>query len=103
MAEVEKQGRRRGGRAARQAVRAAPLSEDIKPVRPGMEGGWYKPLSDAEVQKIHSSALDVLETIGLCEAIPSCIEAVTAAGGRLDDQGLPGTRQGRPCRPRRLP
>ena len=28
MAESETQGRRRGGRAARQAVRAAPLSED---------------------------------------------------------------------------
>jgi trimethylamine--corrinoid protein Co-methyltransferase len=52
-----------------------------------MAGGWYKPLSDADVLKIHNAALDVLETIGLCDAIPSCIEAVTAAGGSLDDQG----------------
>ena len=87
MAEVETQARRRGGRAARQAVRAAPLSEDIRPVRPGMPGGQYKPLTDAEVLKIHHAALDVLETVGLCDAIPSCIEAVTAAGGRLSDEG----------------
>ena len=88
MSEVQTQGgRRRGGRAARQAVRAAPLSEDIRPVRPGMEGGQYKPLTDAEVLKIHNAALDVLETVGLCDAIPSCIEAVTAAGGRLSDEG----------------
>ncbi|MCK4868706.1 MAG: trimethylamine methyltransferase family protein, partial [Alphaproteobacteria bacterium] len=87
MAESETQGRRRGGRAARQAVRAAPLSEDIRPVRPGMAGGWYKPLSEADVLKIHNAALEVLETIGMCDAIPSCIEAVTAAGGRLNDEG----------------
>ena len=87
MAEVETQNRRRGGRAARQAVRAAPLSDDIKPVRPGMPGGQYKPLTDAEVLKIHHAALDVLETIGLSDPIPTCVEAVTAAGGRLNDEG----------------
>lgn len=87
MAEVETTGRRRGGRAARQAVRAAPLSADVRPVRPGMAGGWYKPLGDAEVLKIHNAALEVLETVGLCDAIPTCIEAVTAAGGRLTDEG----------------
>ncbi len=87
MSELETQGRRRGGRAARQAVRAAPLSDDIRPVRPGLEGGRYKPLTDAEVEKIHHAALDVLEQVGLSDAIPSCIEAVTAAGGRLSEQG----------------
>ena len=87
MAEAEAQNRRRGGRAARQAERAAPLSDDIKPVRPGMTGGQYKPLTDAEVLKIHNAVLDVLETIGLGDAIPSCIEAVTAVGGRVNDEG----------------
>jgi trimethylamine--corrinoid protein Co-methyltransferase len=52
-----------------------------------MAGGWYKPLSDADVLKIHNAALEVLETVGMCDAIPSCIEAVTAAGGRLNDEG----------------
>ena len=51
---------RRGGRAARNALRAAPLAEDVRPVRPGMPSGRYKPLTDAEVRKIHGAALDVL-------------------------------------------
>ena len=51
---------RRGGREARRAARAAPLPENQQPVRAGMEGGRYKPLSDAEVLKIHNAALDVL-------------------------------------------
>ncbi len=87
MTEARPTGRRRGGRAARQAERAAPLHEDLRPVRPGLAGGRYLPLTEAEVVKIHQAALDVLETVGLCDAIPSCIEAVTAAGGRLGDNG----------------
>ena len=31
-----RKSRRAGGRAARQALRAAPLADDIRPVRPGM-------------------------------------------------------------------
>ena len=76
-----------GGREARRRLRAAPLREDEKAVRPGMIGGRYRPLSDAEVQRIHTAALDVLEQIGLSEAIPSCIEAVTGAGGQLTSDG----------------
>ena len=37
-------GRRSGGREARRAMRAAPLADDIRPVRAGLEGGRYKPL-----------------------------------------------------------
>ncbi len=82
------ESRRLGGRAARRALRAAPTPEDEKPVRPGMEGGRYKPLTDNEVERIHHAALDVLETIGLSQAIPSCIEIVTAVGGRYTDGRL---------------
>ena len=80
-------GNRAGGRAARKALRATkpPLSE--APVRPGMSGGQYLPLSEAEVLKIHHAALDVLEQIGFCEAIPSCLEIVTGGGGTLTDEG----------------
>ncbi len=87
MTEARATGRRRGGRAARQAERAAPLHDDLRPVRPGMEGGRYQPLTEADIAKIHRAALDVLETVGLCDAIPSCVEAVVAAGGRLSDTG----------------
>lgn len=46
-------GRRRGGRLARQALRAAPLAEDIRPVRPGMESGRYRVLNDEDILRIH--------------------------------------------------
>ncbi len=81
------QTRRSGGRAARQALRAAPLAEDIRPIRPGMEGGTYKPLTDAQVQRIHSAALDALETIGLADAPQSGIDYLTGAGCILGDDG----------------
>ncbi|MDJ0609502.1 MAG: trimethylamine methyltransferase family protein [Kiloniellales bacterium] len=79
--------RRRGGRSARRELRAAPIPEAERAVKPGMEGGRYKPLTDAEVEKIHRAALDLLETVGLADAIPSCVEMVTAAGGKLSEEG----------------
>ena len=79
--------RRAGGRAARVALRAAPLAEDIRPIRAGMEGGLYKPLTDAEVQRIHHAALDACEQIGFADAPPSGIEALTKAGAILGDDG----------------
>jgi len=80
-------GKRRGGRSARRALRAAPTAEDKRPVRAGMEAGRYKPLSEQDVRRIHDAALNVLETIGFCDAIPSCVDMVTAAGGSVDDDG----------------
>lgn len=79
--------RRAGGRAARVALRAAPLAEDIRPIRPGMKGGQYRPLTDEGVQRIHSAALDALEEIGLSQAPPSGVEVMTAAGAILGDDG----------------
>ncbi|MEL6997488.1 MAG: trimethylamine methyltransferase family protein [Pseudomonadota bacterium] len=79
--------RRAGGRAARQALRAAPLAEDIRPVRAGMDGGLYRPLSDADVQRIHHAALDAMEQIGFADAPESGIEVLTGAGATLGDDG----------------
>ncbi len=87
MNEMNAGGRRRGGREARRELRAAPLAEDKRAVRPGLQGGKYKPLTNVEVTRIHQAALDVLEQVGLADAIPSCIELVTGAGGILTDQG----------------
>ncbi len=78
------QARRMGGRAARKALRAAPLAEDEKPITPGLESGMFKPLSDPDVEKVNKAVFDVLESIGLSQAIPSCIEIVTNAGGSYD-------------------
>nr|MBC8268808.1 trimethylamine methyltransferase family protein [Rhodospirillaceae bacterium] len=79
--------RRRGGRSARQALRAQPLSHDARPVHPGMENGNYRPLSEPDIQKIHHAILHVLENVGFSKAPPSCVEAITAAGGMMGDDG----------------
>ena len=84
---TSRRGRRAGGRSARQALRAAPLAEEIRPVRAGMEGGVYSPLSPADVDRIHQAALDAMEQIGFADAPPSGIEALTAAGAELGDDG----------------
>lgn len=77
---VDRHARRSGGRAARQAVRAAPLAENLRPVRAGLEGGRYAPLSPESVQRIHAAALDALEQIGLANAPASGVAILTGAG-----------------------
>ena len=79
--------RRSGGRAARQALRAAPLAQDVRPVRAGMEGGTFKPLNPDGINRIHHAALDALEQIGLADAPPSGIDIMTRAGAVLGDDG----------------
>ncbi len=79
--------RRSGGRSARRAARAAPLSQDVRPIRAGMEGGQYKPLTDHDMTRIHETALDALEQIGLADAPQSGIDIMTAAGAILGDDG----------------
>ncbi|AXI46189.1 methyltransferase [Sulfitobacter sp. SK012] len=78
---------RSGGRAARRAARAAPLADHLRPIRPGMQGGAYRPLSDTDMAQIHSAALDALERIGLADAPPSGVAYLTAAGAIEGDDG----------------
>jgi len=74
------QSRRSGGRAARQALRAAPLADNIRPVRPGMSGGRYNPLTEEDMAHIHEAALVALEEIGLSEAPPSGVKWMESVG-----------------------
>jgi trimethylamine--corrinoid protein Co-methyltransferase len=69
------------------AVRSAPLAENLRPVRGGMKGGQYKPLTDAGIARIHESALEALEIIGLSQAPPSGVELLTGAGAIQGDDG----------------
>ena len=85
--ETSTRVKRSGGRAARKALRAAPLAENMRPVRPGLSGGQYKPLSEANVARIHEAALQALEQIGLAQAPPSGVVAMTAAGAVQGDDG----------------
>ena len=87
MVEATASSRRRGGRAARRELRSAPIPAAEMPVWPGLEGGRYKPLSEAQVVRVHEAALEVLESVGLADAIPSCVEMVTNAGGSVSQAG----------------
>ena len=87
MNAIPQDGGRRGGREARRAARAQPLPLNERPVWPGMEGGLYKPLAEADVVRIHRAALDVLEQVGMADAIPSGVEIMTRAGAKLESNG----------------
>lgn len=88
MTDTVKKPSRRGARAAKRALRAAPLASEDRAVRPGMNGGRYQPLADADVDKINEAVMTTLSSIGLAQAIPSCIDAVTRAGGHYKDGRL---------------
>ena len=79
--------RRSGGRQARKALRSAPLAEEIKPVHPGEVGGQYKPLSERDISLIRDNIFRILEEVGFADATPHCIEACTAVGAVLGDDG----------------
>ena len=79
--------RRPGGRSARHALRAAPLAEEDKPVRPGQLGGKFQALSKEDMDRIDAAIFDLLENVGFSRSTPSCIEYVTKAGGKLTEEG----------------
>ena len=87
MSNEQPRRRRTGGRSGRIAARQAPLGLDDRPVRPGMPGGLYKPLSDADLQQVYDAAIDLLERLGMGSPIPEFIEVVTDAGGWMDEHG----------------
>ena len=79
--------RRSGGRAARRAARAAPVTDELRSIRPGMEGGALKVLTPAQVEQVHQAALTALETIGLADAPQSGVEIMTGAGAIQGEDG----------------
>ena len=88
MSSLRKKGNSRsGGRAAKRAERSAPLAEDLRPVKPGMLGGNFNPLSDDGVKRIHLAALEALENIGLLDAPQSGVDILRNAGAILGEDG----------------
>jgi trimethylamine--corrinoid protein Co-methyltransferase len=60
--------------------------KQLNVVPPGLMGGWYKPLDEAGIKRIHEASLTVLEQTGI-EVQPSeCREIFRRAGARLDDE-----------------
>ena len=85
--------RRQGGRRVRRALRKSNAGARPVPVRPGFEGGRYRPLSEAEVNTIHRSALSVLEDSGMGEVPAVVVERALDAGAaivgsKLEDEAL---------------
>jgi len=79
--------RRSGGRQARHALRSTPLAADKRPVRPGELGGQYRPLSESDIAAIEGNIFRILDEIGFNQPTPHCIEACTAVGAVLGDDG----------------
>lgn len=84
--------RRVGARAARHARRNKRAASSVGAL---LQGGTYKPLSDRDVERVHHTALDVLEKVGMGNPLPILREFALARGCWLDDHG-------RLCFPRAL-
>ncbi|MCE8515645.1 trimethylamine methyltransferase family protein [Ruegeria pomeroyi] len=95
MVETPTKPRRRGGggRAARIAVQQATTGNEA--VHGGMQGGRYKPLSQRDMENIHSAALTVLERTGVSDHFPELLDLVLPKGAVLNEHG-------RLCFPRAL-
>ena len=79
--------RRGQARRLKHQQRAQGPAENAKPVRPGLLGGDYKPLTDDELLKVHCAVLDVLERVGIGEPPPLFVELASSRGCTLDDNG----------------
>jgi len=88
--------RRRRKRSTREKLheqRSGGIRTDA--VRVGMPGGKFRPLSDHDMQRIHTTALDVLEQIGIGDPTSSIVEVAIPKGAILSESG-------RLCFPRSL-
>ena len=72
-------------RRGRKARRDAPPQQSA--ISPGMTGGHYQPLTEAEMQAVHNTVLDVLENIGVADPIPIVKEHALKKGCTIDDDG----------------
>ena len=77
----------RARRPAARVVRPVPQPLPAGPVQSGMAGGSYTPLSQNDLERIHESALTLLETVGFADAIPTCIAACVGVGALYGADG----------------
>lgn len=69
---------RRTGRR-RTEIERPPASGPVS----GHKGGRFRPLTDDEESRVHETALNLLETVGLSQPNRSMVEMVCARGGKL--------------------
>ncbi len=56
-------------------------------IGPGLMGGQYQPLTRHEMSRVHNTALDVLEKIGLANPLPQLRDVALAKGCTISDTG----------------
>ncbi len=81
-----KRSRRKGmiGRKERLQQRS---KKSINAVWPGIPTGHFKPLSDADMEKVHRGALDILAVTGVADATQELLDIVLPKGCTLNEQG----------------
>ncbi|NNE79196.1 MAG: methyltransferase [Silicimonas sp.] len=77
MAQSRRKGRRRAS-----VGEPAPMGPVF-----GFSGGQFRPLSESEVQLVHSTAIELLETLGLSQPLASMIDLVCMEGGEISAEG----------------
>ena len=75
-------GAGRQGRLAQRASKAP-----AQAVWPGLPGGRFKPLSEADMGTVHRGALEILATTGVAEATRELLDIVLPKGCTLNRHG----------------
>jgi len=80
--------RRRGKLTAREAMHARrAVAPEVNPCPPGVKGGQYKPLSDADIAQIYATALRILAQIGMAEVPDLLAQKALECGAQLNAAG----------------
>lgn len=82
--QTTKRKKRGGGRSARKAARES--GPEQKAIWPGVQGGQYKPLTEQQIHKIHTTALDVLANIGMAEPNQELLDVAIPRGCEYDQE-----------------
>jgi trimethylamine--corrinoid protein Co-methyltransferase len=72
-------------RSGRSRGTGGPQSDQI--MRDAPVAGRLRPLSDADLARLHAASLEILERVGISGAPPIVVEAITRRGGRLTSDG----------------
>ena len=83
MSDSEKRSK---GRRRRRNADANP-QRSASPSMSGSIGGRYQPLNPEDLPKIDKAVRSILSDVGMAEAPDIIIDAITAAGGHLDNEG----------------
>jgi trimethylamine--corrinoid protein Co-methyltransferase len=55
-------------------------------IRKGVDGGSYRPLSEADITKIHQTSMQIFEEVGIQVNFPQAISAFQDAGAQIDPE-----------------